>query len=115
MSRNREGLREQLLQKKVELTARLDQIRTSVRRRLEADSAERASQLGDYDIFNTLGTEGSLELARITTTLQKLDTDAFGVCVTCGSIIDDGRLSAYPYASECIDCARFEEYVKFRR
>lgn len=36
----------------------------------------------------------------------RLDAGTFGTCVHCGSKIAQARLSARPYASTCIACAR---------
>jgi RNA polymerase-binding transcription factor DksA len=35
-----------------------------------------------------------------------MDDGQFGTCIACGVSIGDARLEAYPYAAECIDCAR---------
>jgi RNA polymerase-binding protein DksA len=98
-------LRQQLLQKKVELESRLERITANLRRGLEADSAERAKQLEDRDVVDTLGNEARAELANIAATLAKMEAGRFGLCTSCGEQIADVRLEAYPYAEECIVCA----------
>jgi RNA polymerase-binding transcription factor DksA len=35
-----------------------------------------------------------------------MDEHECGVCADCGSAIEDARLEAYPYATECRECAR---------
>src|ERR687898_493770 len=104
--KSQERLRQKLLQKRLDLTARLERIQANLQRGLEADSAERAKQLEDSDVVNALGNDARLELEQIAATLRKMDDDEFGVCATCGTSIEDARLEAYPYASECMDCAR---------
>lgn len=37
--------------------------------------------------------------------LTRLDDGTYGVCHTCGSTIDDGRLAAEPTAEQCGTCA----------
>jgi RNA polymerase-binding transcription factor DksA len=43
-----------------------------------------------------------------------MDDGEFGVCAACGSSIADARLEAYPYASECMECASESEAPKSR-
>jgi RNA polymerase-binding protein DksA len=107
--KGQERLRQQLLRKRVDLTSRLERIQANLQRGLEADSAERAKQLEDSDVVDALGNDARLELGQIAATLRKMDDDEFGVCDACGSSIEDARLEAYPYASECMDCARASE------
>lgn len=44
-------------------------------------------------------------LDEIVAAQARLKAGTFGVCVTCGSRITQGRLTARPYAATCIDCA----------
>ncbi|MEQ9562608.1 MAG: TraR/DksA C4-type zinc finger protein [Woeseiaceae bacterium] len=104
-----DALREALLQKKSELSARLDRISANLRRGLEPDSKERAKQLEDRDVVDALGNEAREELAKISETLKRLDSGDYGTCRECGSDIGAERLNAYPYAEECIECARNDE------
>ena len=108
------GLREQLLRKKDELNARLERITANLRRGLESDSKERAKQLEDSDVVDALGNEAREELGRISATLKRMDSGDFGLCTECNGAISQGRLLAYPYAVECIDCARAEEKERRR-
>jgi RNA polymerase-binding transcription factor DksA len=107
--KSQERLRQKLLQKRLDLTARLERIQANLQRGLEADSAERAKQLEDSDVVDALGNDARLELEHIAATLRRMHDDEFGVCATCGSSMEDGRLEAYPYASECMDCVRASE------
>lgn len=104
-----DGLREELLQKKDELTNRLDRITANLRRGVEADSKERAQQLEDSEVVDALGNEARAELNKISAALARMDSGDFGTCVECGLAIDRGRLKAYPYALECIECATLDE------
>jgi len=110
----RQRLRERLLRTKDDLNRKLERISANLRRGLDPDSAERAKQLEDSDVVDALGNEARLELIRIAATLRKMDRDDFGTCASCGSPIDDGRLEAYPYATECIECARDDEAARSR-
>ena len=107
-------LRGALLRKKEELTARLERITANLRRGYEADSKERAKQLEDSEVVDALGNEARLELKKITATLARMESGDFGICINCGTPIDEGRIEAYPYALECIDCATLDERRKAR-
>jgi RNA polymerase-binding protein DksA len=107
-----EGLRQDLLRKKAELNARLERITANLRRGLESDSKERAKQLEDSDVVDALGNEARVELVRISDTLKRMQSGEFGICDECGTGISIDRLRAYPYAVECIDCARLDEHPR---
>ncbi len=104
-----DGLRDELLRKKDELTVRLERITANLRRGYEADSKERAKQLEDSEVVDALGNEARIELGKISAALSRIDSGDFASCTRCGSSIDQGRLKAYPYATECIDCATMDE------
>ena len=105
-----DDLRKQLESKKDELSARLQRITANVRRGYEADSKERAQQMEDSEVVDALGNEARAEIAKITAALSRIDSGKFGICVECGGAIDQNRLAAYPYADECIDCAKYGEH-----
>ncbi len=44
--------------------------------------------------------------------LRRMDDGRFGVCVRCGGPVEDARLEAYPYATECMDRVREAETGK---
>ncbi len=102
-------LHDELLQKKEELTVRLERITANLRRGYDADSKERAQQLEDSEVVDALGNEARAELGKISSALARMDSGEFGICNECGMPIDDGRINAYPYALECIECAKIDE------
>ncbi len=104
-----DGLQQQLELKKEELTVRLERITANLRRGYHADSKERAKELEDSEVVDALGNEARAEIGKISAALQRMKTGDFGVCVECGAEIERGRIDAYPYARECIDCARLGE------
>lgn len=106
---NYESLRQQLLYKKQELLGRLERITANVQRGYDADSKEMAKELEDVEVVDALGNEARLEIGKISAALARMDAGSFGSCVECGESIGDRRLAAYPFADECIDCARFDE------
>ena len=109
-----DDLRAILLQKKEEMEARLNRITTNVRRGLDSDSEERATQLEDSDVVDALGNEARNEIERISAALRRMDSGEYGLCMECGGPVGDSRISAYPYALECIDCATVDELVRAR-
>lgn len=109
------AMRSALLNKKAELDVRLERITANVRRGFEADSRERAQQYEDREVVDALGNEAREELAKISSALQRVDSGDYGICGACGSRIDEKRLNAYPYALECIDCAKLGEEYRQRR
>ncbi|MDX1403139.1 MAG: TraR/DksA family transcriptional regulator [Woeseiaceae bacterium] len=108
------GLRERLEKKRSELNDRLEKITANLRRGLETDSKERAKQLEDSEVVDALGNEAREELKKISRALQRMDAGEYGVCSSCGLVIDSKRIEVYPYASECIDCATIEEEFRAR-
>jgi RNA polymerase-binding protein DksA len=109
-----EALRAELNRKKEELTERLSKITANLRRGYEADSKERAKQLEDNEVVDALGNEARAEITKISAALKRLDAGDFGSCIECGLPIEEGRLKAYPYADECIECAEFDERRRSR-
>jgi len=108
------NLRNALLEKKAELNIRLDRITANLRRGYEPDSRERAQQLEDREVVDALGNEAREELAKISEALQKIESGDYGMCSDCGLPVGASRLKAYPYALECIDCARLDEDSRSR-
>ncbi len=104
-----DGLHDKLLQKKKELTVRLERITANLRRGYDADSKERAQQLEDSEVVDALGNEARAELGKISSALARMESGEFGTCIECGMPVDEGRINAYPYALECIECAKIDE------
>jgi len=110
-----DDLRDILMQKKEELAARLTRITSNVRRGLDSDSGERATQLESSEVVDALGNEARAEIGKISAALQRMDSGKYGSCVECRGPIGDSRIRAYPHADECIDCATLDEKLRSRR
>lgn len=108
------SLKERLEAKRDELTSRLDRITANVRRSLDDDSEERATELADSEVVDALGNEARDELGKIHDALARMDAGDYGLCRACGSPIAIKRIEAYPYADECIDCAELDEEIRAR-
>lgn len=109
------ALRAQLLAKKAELSHRLERITANLQRGFDADSKEMAKELEDSEVVDALGNEARAEIAKISAALLRLDSGRYGICTECGEAIEEQRMKVYPYARECIECARFEERRRARR
>lgn len=114
MVNNHDELRGKLNAKKGELHARLSRITANLRRGFESDSKEMAKQLEDQEVVDALGNEARDELVKISATLDLMDSGDYGNCGDCGLEIDSKRLTAYPYATQCLDCAQIDEMIRAR-
>jgi RNA polymerase-binding transcription factor len=110
-----DDLRAILVQKKEELDSRLARITSNVRRGLDTDSEERATQLEDNDVVDALGNEAREEIDKVSAALRRMDSGEYGLCIECGDPVGESRIRAYPYANECIDCATIDEEIRARR
>ena len=71
--------------------------------------AETASATLDREIDYSLEENSTHVLAAIDAALGRIESGAYGMCVSCGAPIDAERLRAIPYTTHCIDCRRREE------
>jgi len=109
-----EALRASLLAKKRELSERLERISANLQRGFDADSKEMAKELEDSEVVDALGNEARAVVRKISDALVRLEEGSYGRCVECGEAIDVKRLEAYPYADDCIDCAKLDERRRAR-
>lgn len=109
-----DALRAELQAKKQELSARLERITANLQRVFDADSKEMAKELEDSEVVDALGNEARAEIAKISAALARLDSGRYGTCSECGEPIEADRIKVYPYADECIDCARYDEHRRAR-
>jgi DnaK suppressor protein len=59
----------------------------------------------ERSLVSSLGRSATDRLAQIDAALARLEAGTYGVCLSCGGIISDGRLEARPAAPLCITCA----------
>ena len=76
---------------------------------LDDDFAEQAVQRQNDEVLEALDDAGIAELRQINTALQRIESQQYGICVSCGIEIPIARLEALPYADRCIDCAEFDD------
>ena len=101
-------IRARLMQHKAEFRKRISTIHEHALDPLEQDSAEQAAQLGNVAVVSALETEAVQQIAEIDAALQRLEPGTYGVCVTCGEPVGDGRLKVRPAATQCRDCAEID-------
>ena len=88
-----------------ELTGRLAEIDSELRKPLSADSEERATDLENQDALEGIKNSEIQEVHQIQGALRRIAEGTYGVCVQCGADIDPKRLEALPIATSCISCA----------
>jgi len=73
------------------------------------DPADRASQEEEFSLeLRTRDRERRL-IRKIDSTLELIDQNEYGFCVSCGVEIGIRRLEARPTATQCIDCKTLDE------
>ncbi len=103
------ALRAEILERKEVYLARLDRISSNLQRGFNADSKEMAKELEDQEVVDALGNEARREIAKISAALARMDDGSYGRCRECAEPIQVDRMIAFPYADECIECARIDE------
>lgn len=106
--RETEEIRTRLLKHKTDLQKRISTIHEHARDPLEQDSAEQAAQLGNVAVVSALEAEAVQQVAEIDAALRRLEAGTYGVCVTCGEPVGEGRLKVRPAATQCRDCAELD-------
>ncbi len=70
------------------------------------DSAEAETE---HERQIALPAQAERQLEQIKAALQRLKTNQYSYCVSCGQAINPKRLSALPYVLTCIHCQQREE------
>ena len=104
MTKN-EDIAKELKTRLSELTGRLAEIESDLRKPLSADSEERATDLENQDALEGIKSSEIREVHQIQGALRRIAEGTYGVCVQCGADIDPKRLEALPIATRCISCA----------
>ena len=104
MTKN-EDIAKELKTRLSELTGRLAEIESDLRKPLSADFEERATDLENQDALEGIKNSEIREVHQIQGALRRIAEGTYGVCVQCGADIDPKRLEALPIATRCISCA----------
>lgn len=95
-----------------ELDERLSKITDDVRHvdnPPEHDFSEQAVEHENDEVLDALGNSARQEVEKIKQAISRIDAGTYGICLNCGEPIKIERLSALPYANQCIRCAQREE------
>ena len=70
------------------------------------DRDDNATEVEQY--ADNIALEENLEgqLGDVTEALVRIENDTYGVCITCGADMEEGRLRAFPAAKECMSCLK---------
>jgi DnaK suppressor protein len=101
-----EDIRVSLQHKREALQNRLGKIQRNLRTTPEPDSAEQALERENDEVLERLDGSGRAELEMIDAALGRMEAGTYGLCITCGDTIAIERLTALPYATTCIKCAK---------
>lgn len=73
------------------------------------DSVDIANLTIDQNLLKTVNQKNQEKLNAIEAALKRITEKSFGICVSCGSKIEDNRLEAVPWATKCITCKNSEQ------
>jgi len=93
--------------KRAELLTRVQAVRARVTEGGSADApdlGDRALSTANRDLSYRLTTGEQDILKRIDAALDRIEAKTYGDCLSCGKKVQQGRLTAVPWARHCIDC-----------
>jgi DnaK suppressor protein len=76
------------------------------------DPNDRASLEADRNFMLRIRDRESKLIKKIKEALDRIETDTFGICETCGEDISIQRLKARPVTTQCIECKTREEALE---
>ena len=88
-----------------ELTGRVAEIDSELRKPLSADSEDRATDLENQGALEAIENSKIREIHQIQEALKRISEGTYGICAQCGEDIAPKRLKALPIATRCISCA----------
>jgi DnaK suppressor protein len=100
-------LKNKLQEMKNALTQRVAKLEADKTRKngpIEADSAEQAQTVQNDEVIDSLDDMERQQLMQIEAALTRIDNQTYGQCLSCGNQIEEKRLMAMPFASQCMEC-----------
>ena len=79
---------------------------TSAERTPDPTTAEGGSMAFEFEKDLSIDANAEDLLRKITHALAHIDEGTYGVCESCGKAIPVERLTALPYATTCVECAK---------
>ncbi|MCC6987792.1 MAG: TraR/DksA family transcriptional regulator [Acidobacteria bacterium] len=101
-----QAVRTQLQARLDALLKRVGEITDDLRRPGDRDWQERAAELENDEVLETLDESSRAEVAQVRAALRRLDAGTYGRCAKCGEPIGAARLAAIPSTTTCVACAR---------
>lgn len=101
-----DALKMQLQQRLSELLPRVGRIQGDLRSAHDRDWPERANELQNDEVLESLDEMTLGEVRHIREALERIDGGTYGVCARCGQAIGAARLTAVPTANTCVRCAQ---------
>ena len=98
--------RKALEDRRAYLIGQIDTMAADLQATPEQDWEDRAVDLADDEVQETLTDTDSTELRAIAAALGRIEAGRFGLCVRCGEPIEAERLDLLPHTPFCADCAR---------
>lgn len=102
---NYDKIKQELSLKRNELRSRIDKINQGYANPLNKDSSEQAVELENAEVLGVIHREALHELNQINETLELIERDEYGNCLSCGMLIPERRLEAIPSTTLCVKCA----------
>jgi DnaK suppressor protein len=75
----------------------------------EIEYLDRASEYANQAMKLRIRTRESRLIKKIMGALERLESDTYGICESCGEDISIKRLEARPVTTKCIACKEMEE------
>lgn len=100
-----EARKQQLLNRRKELTARLTSIEAELDSHQSKDWEELAVEREEDEVLEGLGDQGLQEVRQIDLALERIEDGTYGECQKCGDTIAEARLDLLPHTPLCRKCA----------
>lgn len=78
------------------------------------DIADQASSAYTKEFLLSIGDAERRMLRQVDEALDKIRQDTYGLCESCGEMINERRLEALPFARLCIKCQEKEEEERIK-
>ena len=103
---NLDEIKKQLGERLQELSVKVEEIEGDLRAPRSADWEEQATEVEGDEVLEALEESLLSEIEEIRNALRRINQGIYTDCAKCGESIDDRRLEALPYATQCINCAQ---------
>jgi DnaK suppressor protein len=78
------------------------------------DIADQASSAYTKEFLLSIGDAERRMLRQVDEALDKIRQDTYGLCESCGEMINERRLEALPFARLCVKCQEKEEEERIK-